>query len=318
MDDNIPNIQISFSELLIMNIEHLKLFVRIASTHNMSEAGMELGLSPAVSSAHINKLEETLGVRLLHRTTRKVALTEEGETFLPHAQDIIASIEQAKASVKSSNVNPQGNLRITAPASFGRMHLVPALCEFNKKYPDITIDIRLSDRIVDIVDGGFDVAIRDANLNDSTLIARKISSDKRVVLAAPSYLSRFGTPKTPDDLLDHRCVNLMGLENWSFATPSGNKVIKTHNVFRTDNGEAVRDACIQGLGITISSLWCSYQQIQDGRLVTLLPDYPLVSDTSIWAIYPSTRLLAPKVRAFIDFLAQRFGERPEWENVQAP
>ena len=296
-----------------MNIEHLKLFTRIASLGNISQAGKELGLSPAVSSSHINKLEEDLGTRLLHRTTRKVSLTEEGQAFLPHALGILENIEVAKAAVGGGDVQPKGKLRITAPASFGRMHLVPVIDKFLCQYPDLDVDLHLSDNIVDLVEGGFDIAIRDAAMDDSSMIARKLSPDKRILCAAPKYLKEAGTPKKPEDLEKHRCVNLMGLESWTLKTPKGSKTIKTKNRLRTDNGEAARDAAIQGLGITMLATWCCYEQLKSGELVQVLKKYPLVTNVALWAVYPSSRLLAPKVRVFIDYLVEHFSDKPYWD-----
>ncbi|WP_286272315.1 LysR family transcriptional regulator [Thalassotalea hakodatensis] len=296
-----------------MNIDHLKLFIRIAATHNISMAGHELGLSPAVASAHINKLEDGLGVRLIHRTTRKVSLTEEGKAFLPHAEDVVASVGAARASVGAGSISPIGTLRVAAPASFGRMHLLPALNDFFVRYPDLTIDLKLSDTIIDLVEGGFDIAIRNSALKDSSLIARKLAPDNRILCASPNYLAKYGEPKSPDELNFHQCITLMGLENWSFQTEKGQFNIKVKGKFRTDNGEAVRDACTNGLGITINSRWSAYQKIKSGELVQILKDYPLVSNTAIWAIYPSSRLLAPKVRAFIDYFSEQFGDTPYWE-----
>ena len=261
----------------------------------------------------MNKLEDGLGVKLIHRTTRKVSLTEEGQVFLPHAEEAIASINAARASVGVGSITPQGTLRVTAPASFGRMHIIPALGEFNEIYPDLNIDLRLSDGIIDMVEGGFDLAIRNASLNDSNLIARKLSDDKRVICASPDYLSKYGEPKTPDDLLNHQCINLIGIDSWLFKTPQGQKSIKGPGLIRVDNGEAIRDLCVQGQGITISSTWCAYEQLRSGELVEVLKAYPLVSDTAIWAVYPSSRLLALKVRAFIDYLVKYYGPSPYWE-----
>lgn len=296
-----------------MNIEHLKLFVRLATTHNISLAGHELGISPAVASSHINKLEEGLGTRLVHRTTRKVSLTEEGEAFLPHAQEVLCTVEAARASVGAGNASPRGVLRVTAPASFGRMHLVPALKGFLTRYPDLTVDFRLTDTIVDLVEGGFDIAIRNSKLEDSTLIARKLAPDERIVCASPDYLAEFGEPETPQDLINHQCIKLIGLENWEFEPPDGLISIKPQGNFRTDNGEVLRDACVNGVGITINSTWSAYQHLTRGELVHILRDYPLVSDTDIWAVYPSSRLLAPKVRAFIDYYAEFFTTPPYWD-----
>lgn len=298
-----------------MNIEHLKLFTRIAATNNISQAGQELGLSPAVASAHISKLEAGLGVRLVHRTTRKVSLTEEGIDFLPHAEHVLESVEAARSSVGTGNTNPQGKLRITAPASFGRMHLLPALSEFMQRYPEISVDLQLTDSIVDLVEGGFDIAIRNAELKDSSLVARKLAADKRILCASPDYLNKYGIPKSPEDLLNHKCITLKGAETWVFNTQEGSKSIKVKSTLRADHGEAIRDASVHGLGITISAQWCAYQELKRGDLVPILQDYPLKSNTSIWIVYPSSRLLAPKVRAFVDFFADYYGDPTYWESA---
>lgn len=297
-----------------MNIEHLKLFIRIAATQNISAAGNELGLSPAVASSYINKLEKSLGVRLLHRTTRQVSLTEEGKSFLPHAEEVLASVEAARSAVGAGETIPSGTLRIAAPASFARMHLVPALKEFTERYPNLTLDLRLSDTIVDMVEGGFDVAIRNAELKDSNLIARKLASDSRVLCASPDYVAKYGVPATPDDLKNHHCITLTGLDSWHFQTPNGHVPIRPDSQIRMDNGEAVRDACALGLGLTINSTWSAHELLAAGKLVTVLDDFPLVSNTAIWAVYPSSRLLAPKVSVFIEYLIQQYGPTPYWDN----
>lgn len=296
-----------------MKFEYIELFVRVAAHGNISQAGREFGLSPAVSSAHIHRLEEDLGVRLLHRTTRRVTLTSEGEVFLAHAIGILDDVEVARSAVGSGDIAPKGKLRITASASFGRMHLVPALGGFLKQYPDIEIDMNLSDTIVDLVQGGFDVAIRNAAVQDSTLIARKLTVDNRVLCAAPEYVMTHGKPQNPAELAHHRCVTLPGLDTWVFKATKGNTSVKIGSWFRADNGEAVRDAAVNGLGITLSSTWCAYEHLKSGQLVQVLKDYPVESNTAIWAIYPSARLLAPKVRVFIDYLIQRFEGMPYWD-----
>jgi len=296
-----------------MNIEHLKLFVRLAATNNISLAGKELGLSPAVASSHVNKLEEALGVRLVHRTTRKVSLTEDGVAFLPHAEEVLASVVAARAAVGSGDASPKGTLRVTASSSFGRMHVVPALKGFLSRYPDLSIDLRLTDTIVDLVEGGFDIAIRNADLKDSSLIARKLAPDKRIVCASPEYLETFGIPDSPHDLRNHQCINLIGLEALVFDTPEGRLNIKTRGILQTDHGEAVRDACAAGIGIAMSSTWNVYKHLQQRTLVQVLQDFSLVSETAIWAVYPSSRLLAPKVRVFIDYFAKCYGSPPYWD-----
>ncbi len=296
-----------------MKIEHLKFFVRIAALNNISQAGKEFGLSPAVSSAHVNKLENDVGVRLIHRTTRRVSLTEEGKSFLPHVLNIVDSIQSGLASIGQGEVRPSGKLRITAPASFGRMHLIPALGRFLDEHKKLNIEIQLSDAIVDLVEGGFDIAIRIAPMSDSTMIARKMAADTRILCASPSYLEAYGEPENPSDLMNHKCINLIGLESWTFTTKSGQQTIKTNNRFRTDNGEAARDAAINGVGIIASSTWCSYEALKEGKLVRILKTYPLKSEAAIWAVYPSSRLVAPKVRVFIDYLSEYFSGIPYWD-----
>lgn len=297
-----------------MDAHHLQLFVRVAATNNISQAGKELGLSAAVASAHIKKLEDNLGVRLVHRTTRRVSLTEEGMMFLPHAEEVLASMELAQASVGAGSVTPQGTLRITAPASFGRMHMIPALNGFLARYPDLNVDLRLSDTIMDLVEGGYDVAIRNSALSDSTLIARRLARDNRIVCAAPQYLEQYGEPTTPEQLLEHDCIRLIGLENWSFQTSNGTQSIKVRGSLRTDNGEAVRDACVKGIGISVCSTWIAYEYLRSGELVQILKQCPLEANTDVWAVYPSSRLLAPKVRALIDYYLECFSETPYWES----
>lgn len=303
-----------------MNIEHLRLFLRVASHHNISSAGARLGLSPAVASAHLSKLEKSLGVRLIHRTTRQVSLTEEGHAFCQHAEDVLSSIEAAKAAVGVGSESPVGTLRVAAPASFGRMHLIPALKGFMHKHPELRVDLMLSDTIIDLVEGGFDIAIRNSELADSSLVARKLSEDKRVLCASPSYISKYGQPKTPEELKSHNCITLFGMDSWSFINAKDKQGTHTSSVkvkgnFRTDNGEAIRDACSDGLGITINSTWSAYRQLIDGDLIEVLDDFPLASKTAIWAVYPSTRQLAPKVRAFIDYFSEYFGEDPYWDEA---
>ncbi len=297
----------------ILNIEHLKLFLRVAATNNISLAGQALGLSAAVASNHISKLEENLKVRLVHRTTRKVSLTEEGKAFLPYAEDVIASVASAQAALGFEDNVLQGTLRLTAPASFGRMHLIPALTDFLAQHPGLNINLKLSDSIVDLVEGGFDIAIRNSQLKDSSLIARKLATDSRIVCASPDYLAKHGVPVSPQDLKNHQCISLTGLDHWNFAGENGEMVIKAKGNLSADNGEAIRDACVNGLGITVCSKWIAYQQLQDNKLIPVLTDYPLASDTAIWAIYPSSLQVAPKIRAFIDYCKQYFVENAYWE-----
>ncbi len=188
--------------------------------------------------------------------------------------------------------------------------MMPALKGFMAKHPNLSVDFRFSDSIVDLVEGGFDVAIHNAALKDSTLVARKLAVDKRLLCASPEYIRKFGEPKHPSELNEHRCIILHGLENWQFSSADGPINIKPKGYFKSDNGEAVREASASGIGITINSAWSAYKHLNKGELVTILKDYPLITETSIWAVYPSSRLLAPKVRAFIEYFSDYYGDPP--------
>ena len=245
---------------------------------------------------------------------RQVSITAEGRAFLPYAEEVLASVEAAKGAVGVGHSNPTGTLRVTAPASFGRMHLIPAMNGFMQRYPELNIEFRFSDSIIDMVEGGFDVAIRAAELKDSSLVARKLAPDRRIVVASPAYLNQFGAPEKPQDLVNHQCINLIGLDNWTFKTNEGVVSVKTSGRLRCDNGDAMRDATTGGLGISINSIWSVYKQLKSGELVEILQDYPLAMEASIWAVYPSSRLIALKVRAFIDYFSEYYGQPAYWEN----
>lgn len=171
----------------------------------------------------------------------------------------------------------------------------------------------MTDSIVDLVEGGFDIGIRNSALEDSSMIARRLAPDRRILCASPDYLARFGEPDSPQALKDHNCIHLVGLEHWTFETGHGPVTIKTRGRLRTDNGEAVRDACVAGLGVTINSTWSVYRHLARGELVPILQDIPLSSETNVWAVYPSSRQLAPKVSAFLDYFAEYYGDPPYWD-----
>lgn len=296
-----------------MNIEYLKLFVRVAHLTNITKAGAEFGLSSTVASTHLNKLEESLNVRLLHRTTRKVSLTEEGSAFLPHAQEILAAIDYATSTLGGSTPTPKGTLRITAPSSFGRFHLMPFIDRFMESNPELDVELHLSDSMVDLIEGGFDLAVRNAELKDSSLIAKKLATDQRIIVASPNYIKKYGLPETPVELKNHQCINLFGNTQWVFKSDNGNIQVKTSGAFKTNDGEAVLDACIKGMGVVMTANWMAYKALKRGDVVRVLSDYPLVSDAAVWAVYPTTKLLAPKVRAFIDFFAEQYSNPPYWD-----
>ncbi|UTW59321.1 LysR family transcriptional regulator [Kordiimonas sp. SCSIO 12603] len=296
-----------------MDILSLKLFLRVAALGAVSAAARDLSLSPASASARLSKLEETVGFILFNRTTRAVSLTTDGAAFHPYAEQMIETLENGLNMVCGNNQATQGQLRVTMPGSFARMHIIPYLAEFHEKFPDIQLDLRLSDEVLDLVEGAYDLSIRNAPLADSSMIARKLAPDKRLLLASPDYIGKYGAPTSPEDLMNHRCVILGDRANWKFENGQTIQVQRNHVV---NDGEAMRMMLKQGLGIGMKSLWNGYKELSKGTLVEVMPDYPLLTESAIWAIYPSNRIIAPKVRVFIDFLLRKFRPTAPWEEEQ--
>ena len=297
-----------------MEVDDLNLFIRIAQLRSISSAARDIGITPAGASARLVALEKKLGARLLHRTTRQATLTEDGLAFLPHAEHVVVAAESARAALGREQAAPRGTLRVAAPASFARMHIVPALPDFCRRYPDLALDMRISDSVVDLVEGAFDVAVRYAELGDSSFVARRLAPDRRVLVASPDYLERCGRPHTPADLADHSCLVVGTLDLWTFRGTGGELIERRVTpALRINDGAAVRDAACAGLGVALMATWCAADELRSGALVPALPDYPLVSTQTLWALYPSSRELAPKVRAFIDWLVERYGSEPYWD-----
>ena len=293
-----------------MDILSLRLFLRISALGGVSAAAQDLSLSPASASARLVKLEETVGVRLFNRTTRAVSLTTDGEAFLPYAQQIIETLEIGLSAVKGQGAEAEGLLRITMPGSLGRMYIIPALVEFHTRHPLVSLDLRLSDEVLDVVEGAYDLIIRNAPLVDSSLIVRKLASDRRLLVASPAYLKQHGAPSTPDDLAAHQCVSLAEATKWKFEN---GQTVSVPRSFVVNDGEALRKMLEQGMGIGIKSVWNASESLKSGLLVEVMPEFPLVTETSIWLLYPSRRIMAPKVHAMIDFLLEWFQPVPPWE-----
>ncbi|WP_108502503.1 LysR family transcriptional regulator [Paracoccus indicus] len=288
-----------------MDTEILRLFVAAAERLNISAAGRSLGLAPAIASARLAKLEHELGAELLHRTTRKVSLSQEGAAFLPYARDILAQSEAARAALGLDADKPSGILRFAAPSSFAQLHIMPLLPEFHALYPDIVLDLRLSDTRFDLIEGSFDLALRSAPLQDSSLRGRKLGDDMRILCAAPDYLARRGTPATPEDLQGH------DLLSWTSTAPrdlisDGKRFTldpKTmHCRTIIDDGASQRIATVAGGGISINSVWSVAHDLRAGRLVQILPRWELAGASVLWLIYPRSNVLTPKVRCFMDFI----------------
>ncbi len=294
------------------NLADMDVFARVVTSGSMSAAGREIGLSPAVISKRIKRLEERLGTRLLQRTTRQVTLTEAGQGFYERVIAILSSVEEAEDFVTRRSALARGLLKVSAPTSFGRMHIAPHLGRFLEENPNITVDLQLSDSFVDIVGGGFDVAIRIAELVDSSLVARRLAPNHRILVASPAYLARAGAPASIADLAHHALLNHTG-EPWRLESTEGPTSVRTHAALKTNSSEVVREATIAGLGIALRSTWDIGRDLIEGRLTRVLPDWRASRRVGVHAVYPTRRFLAAKVRVFIDFLAMLYGPAPYWD-----
>ena len=294
----------------------IEAFVRVAETQSFSQGAQRLGKSKSLISRQITQLETELGVRLFQRTTRSLTLTEAGRGFFERSQRILSDVEEATLSVSRLQLTPRGCLRINAPMSFGFLHLAPALPDFLAAYPEIEVDMVMNDRMVDLIDEGFDVAVRIGKLTDSSLIAKRLTPIRLVTCASPAYLARAGVPRSPDDLAYHQCLinsNVHATNEWRFVRPDGSPWLQNvHGPLRINNGDALKAAAITGLGLTMLPSFIVGDALKDGRLVPVLDRF-VPQDVALNAVYPHSRLLSPKVRAFVDFLAERFAPTPYWD-----
>lgn len=295
------------------NFGDLEIFARVVAAGSMSAAGRELGLSPAVVSKRLRRLEDRLGTRLLQRTTRQIALTEAGQGFYERVVAILAGVEEAESFVSRRSALARGTLKVSAPTSFGRMHIAPNLSAFMAENKDLSINLNLSDDLVDIVGEGYDVAIRIAELADSSLVARKLAPVRRVLCATPAYLAEHGTPLSLQELEMHNCITHHGAETWRLQSPDGIVSHRAMGNLITNSSEVVRESVLAGVGIALRSTWDVGDDLSTGTLVRVLPDYEASQNIAIHAIYPSRQFLPVKVRLFIDYLADLFGAVPYWE-----
>ncbi|PTL82399.1 LysR family transcriptional regulator [Vitiosangium sp. GDMCC 1.1324] len=296
--------------------QSMAVFVRVVASGSLSKAGRELGMSPAGVSHHIRALEDWLGSRLLERTTRRLGLTEVGAGFHARCVRILEEVEEARSAAAALQVTPRGRLRVNAPITFGIRHLSPAISDYLVAYPEMAIDITLNDRKVDLIEEGFDVAIRIGTLADSSLVARRLAPSRSVLCAAPSYVKRFGAPSAPADLVHHQCLEYTYRATpgeWRFIGPGGDEEsVSVSGRLTASNGELLRVAALRGLGITLAPTFIVGEDLAARRLVPLLPGH-VPAEAAIYAVYPQGRHLSAKVRSFVDFLAERFGTPPEWE-----
>ncbi|NRG19040.1 LysR family transcriptional regulator [Rhizobiales bacterium] len=296
-----------------MKLEDLRFFTRVVALGNLSAAGREFGLSPSAASARLTALETGAGSQLLARTTRKVSLTEAGQVFIEHANRALSEMDAAMSALEASTEAPRGTLRITSNVSFVRKHVLPYLNEFKSEYPDVRIEMNITDRIVDIVEEGYDLAIRVAELPDSALKARKLAENPRYLCASPDYIARHGEPTSPADLANHECLGFEPMPAWYFAGPNGEVAHHVHSAISSDNGDFTHEAAIHGLGLTVKSIAHIWEDLREGRLVVVMRDYPVTRAGAVWAVYPPGKQTPPKVTAFIDFLQKKFGRPAYWE-----
>jgi DNA-binding transcriptional LysR family regulator len=298
-------------------ISDLDIFARVARTGNMSAAGREMGLSPAVISKRISLLEERLGARLFQRTTRQLTLTETGEGYFRRVVDILSLCEEAEDFVSRRNTKPRGTLKITAPTSFSRLYIAPRLQEFLERYPEVNLDLHLTDHLEDIIREGFDLAIRIGELQDSSLVARKLAPEARVMCASPKYLARTKRPQTLADLQLHNCLSAGAQDTWKLEGPNGPEQIRVEGNVRTNSAEFLREALVAGLGIGFRPKWDIGQLLANGELEIVMPDYRGSSNLAIHAVYPSRDYMPEKVNVFIDFLANLFATEA-WSRGDSP
>lgn len=297
--------------------ENMSTFVRVVEAGSISGAADRMGVAKSAVSRRLKELEEYLGVELFHRTTRRMNLTDTGRTFYHQSVRILADILEAEHATSQAHGTLKGSLKVALPLSFGLMHLGSAISEFLQANPEIEFDLDFNDRQIDLLAEGFDLAIRIASLPDSSLIARRLAAIQSVMCASPAYLERMGKPRSPEELINHHCLiyNLIhDFEHWSLYDTE-DKLIKAriHPYLKASNGEFLRDAAVNGLGIVLMPVFIVHREIESGTLIPLFIEYKY-PQIAAYAIYPQTRHLSQRVRAFVDFLIRRFEGLPYWDS----
>ena len=292
----------------------MNVFVAAVDAGGFSAAARLLDLTPSAVSKQISRLEERLGARLLNRSTRRISLTDAGREFYERSRAILADIDEAERAIGSVSEEPRGTLRVTASISFGQRQIVPLVPEFSARYPGIRVDVQFSDRMVDIVEEGIDVAVRVSAPASSALIARQLAPDRRIVCASPDYLRKHGTPDNPEDLAGHNALiySTVYSDTWRFDGLTGARAVRVRSSFSANSGEAIRDMALGGHGVARLATFLVGPDIAAGRLVELLADWRDPQENIIHAVYPSRRLVPPATRAFVDFLVEKMTPTPPW------
>jgi DNA-binding transcriptional LysR family regulator len=302
-------------------LKQIESFVAVATKGSLTAAAQAEGVAPAVIGRRIDGLEARLGVKLLVRTTRRITLTHEGSAFVEDCQRLLADLANAEASVTAGGVKASGYLRVTAPAGFGRRHVAPLVPAFLAAHPDVHLSLNLSDRLADIVNEGFDCAVRVGDLPDSSLISVRLADNRRLCVAAPEYLRRAGTPQQPSDLLRHECLLLSSdasqTRGWAFTVDS--EVVHLRPAGRLDcsDGQVLHDWCVAGLGLAWRSTWEVDDEIAAGRLVSVLDAFA-APPNGIFAVFPHAKHLPLRVRLWIDFLKHSYAQPGYWRSTRHP
>jgi DNA-binding transcriptional LysR family regulator len=295
----------------------MQVFLRAAALGSVSAAARALGLSPTMATKHLAAIEARLGTRLLHRTTRRLTLTEAGRRFQESAERILAEMEEAEATAQAEQVEPRGLLRVNAPLSFGLQELAPLLPDFARRHPGMRIELGLNDRIIDLVEEGWDLAIRIARLPDSRLVARRLAGCRLLVAAAPAYLAAHGTPRRVAELSGHDCLGYtlssrLGAQHWDFGA-EGQVSVPVRGSLAANNGDVLVAAAIAGQGIVYQPDFLLAAPLRRGELVALALDQPVLELPGVYAVHAGGRRPPAKLRALVDFLAERFGPVPPWQ-----
>jgi DNA-binding transcriptional LysR family regulator len=295
----------------------LEVFAKVAAAGSLSAAARAMGLSQTMVTKHIAALEARLGTKLFHRSTRRLSITEAGRNYLESTERILAELEAADGAVAADHYEPRGLLRLNAPVSFGARQIAPLLSEFNRRHPSLKVELGLNDRLVDLADEGWDLAVRIGLLSDSSLVARRIAPCRAVLAAAPAYIETHGRPRVAADLARHNCLGytlsrLTGAERWTFGA-NREMAVEIAGNLRANNGDALRAAAVAGLGIIYQPTFMVADDLRAGTLTALPLEELPVEFGGIYAVYLPERNPAAKVRVFIDFLLERFGPIPPWD-----
>jgi DNA-binding transcriptional LysR family regulator len=302
---------------MLDRVTGMQVFARVAALGSLSSAARALGMSQTMATKHVAALEERLGVKLLHRTTRKITLTEPGRRYLESVERILAEVEEADATAAAERMEVTGTLRVNAPVSFGVREIAPLMAEFARLHPALTVDLGLNDRVVDLVEEGWDVAVRIGRIQDQTMIARKLARCRILIAGSPAYLAERGTPRTVADLAAHNCLaytlsSALGPRRWLFGS-DGTISVSIQGNLQASNGDALVVAALAGQGLIYEPTFLVGDDLRAGRLMALALDHPPIELPGVFAVYPSNRRPPAKVRAFVDFLVRRFGSGPPWD-----